>query len=80
MAAKTINLEGVQAAIARVSRQIEALRGKVDPAERGILDKKLAQMRKLSQQTGALCTKAWGVWPMAKKTTRRGAAKGRRRK
>jgi len=81
MAAKKINLQSVQAEIARVRRQIEALRAKVDPAERGVLDKKLAQMQKLAQQTGALCTKTWGMWPAAKrKTSKRGAAKSRRKK
>lgn len=81
MAAKKINLQSVQAEITRVRRQIEALRKKVDPAERGILDEKLGQVQRLSEDTDALCTKTWGMWPAAqKKTSKRGAAKSRRKK
>jgi hypothetical protein len=79
-AKKRINLEGIQAAIDKVRKQIESLRAQVDPAERSVLDDKLEQMRTLSKTTAGLCTRTWGVWPEAKRRTsaRKGTSRRRR--
>jgi hypothetical protein len=75
---KKINLDGIQAAIDKVRKQIETLRTKVDAAERGVLDDKLDQMRTLARTTAGLCTRTWGVWPEAKRKTTRRKGTGRR--
>lgn len=78
-AKKKITLDGIQAAIDKVRKQIQALRTKVDAAERGVLDDKLAQMRTLARTTAGLCTRTWGVWPEAKrKRARKGTSRRRR--
>jgi hypothetical protein len=79
-AKKKITLDSVQTAIDRVRKQIEALRGRVDPAERGVLDDKLAQIRTLAKTTAGLCTRTWGVWPEAKRKTTSRKGTRRRRK
>lgn len=78
-AKKKITLDGIQAAIDKVRKQIQALRAKVDAAERGVLDDKLAQMRTLARTTAGLCTRTWGVWPEAKRRTARKGTSRRRR-
>jgi hypothetical protein len=78
-AKKKITLDSVQTAIDRVRKQIEALRAR-EPAERGVLDDKLAQIRTLAKTTAGLCTRTWGVWPEAKRKTAARKGAGRRRR